>query len=285
MPQTAVSRYNLAMPEMPEVETAVRALRPAVVGRTITTADSFWPRQIQPMSLPAFQTRIANQTITALGRRGKYILFSLSGGDTMIIHLRMSGHLAVVDPTLPAHKHLRTVFQLDNGQEMRFRDQRKFGRIYLVTDPDEIVGKLGPEPLTPDFTPAALQERLNGRSRMLKPLLLDQGFVAGIGNIYADEALFTAKLHPQRTADSLTAAEVARLHGGIVAALSEGIAREGASIELYVKPDGTKGDMQNAVNVFRRQGEPCKVCGGMVQRIRLNGRATHFCPVCQPLKP
>lgn len=269
------------MPELPEVETVVRALREPLNGRTITAVDNDWPRQIVTPSFSELQTRIKGQQILGIERRGKYILMPLSRQDTLIIHLKMSGHLAVVDSTVPVHKFVHTRFHLDNGKELRFRDMRKFGRVYLVNDVDDVVGHLGPEPLQDAFTVEVLAARLNGRTRQLKPLLLDQTFIAGVGNIYADEALFYAKLHPKRAANSLTPAEIARLYAGIRRALALGIEREGASISLYVKPDGTKGDMQNAVNVFRRTHQPCYDCGTPIERIKLNGRSTHFCPHCQ----
>jgi formamidopyrimidine-DNA glycosylase len=193
----------------------------------------------------------------------------------------MTGHLAVVDANRPGDSHVHTVFELDNGQELRFRDPRKFGRVYLVTDTRDVVGELGPEPLDASFTPTQLQEILSGRRRILKPFLLDQSFIAGIGNIYADEALFHARLLPTRRTDSLSLQEIEALHEGIQNVLLEGIAREGASITNYIKPDGEKGDMQNAVMVFRRTGQPCYRCEHTIERIILGGRSTHFCPGCQ----
>ena len=269
------------MPELPEVETVVRALRQPLIGRTITQVRNDWPRHVGTPSLEELRARIQGCCVQAINRRAKYLVFSLTQGETLIIHLKMSGHLAVVASTEPADKHVHTVFELDNGQELRFRDIRKFGRVYLVNDPNEILGGLGPEPLEATFTPKLLQERLNGRTRALKPLLLDQQLIAGIGNIYADEALFYAGLHPTRPANSLNKDDIAALHAAIQKVLRLGIAREGASIERYVKPDGSKGDMQNAVAVFRRTGEPCYQCGQPVERIVLGGRSTHFCPQCQ----
>jgi len=271
------------MPELPEVETTVRALREPLVGRVITAVHTYWPGHIAKIDPAEFQTRIKGQEITAVNRRGKYLLFPLSH-DTMIIHLRMSGHLAVVEPALPLHKHDRTIFQLADGQELRFRDQRKFGKVYLVQDPASVLGKLGPEPLTSAFTADLLHTCLQNRHRALKPLLLDQTLIAGIGNIYADEALFNAKLHPMRLANTLTDTETQTLHTSIQKVLKLGIQREGASIDLYTKPDGTRGDMQNAVAVFRRTGEPCYDCGALIERIKVGGRSTHYCPRCQPLK-
>jgi formamidopyrimidine-DNA glycosylase len=269
------------MPELPEVETVVRALRPLLMGRRVLTMRADWPRHIDRPSPVELRRRIRGCTVTALTRRGKYILIHLSGHEHLLIHLRMSGHLSVVAHNTPADKHTHTIFGLDDGRELRFRDPRKFGRVWLVTDPHEVVGDLGPEPLAAEFTAGALRERLRGHHRIVKPLLLDQSFIAGIGNIYADEALFLARLRPTRRSHTLRAREVEALHAGIRAALREGIAREGASIDTYVKPDGQKGGMQHAVKVFRRTGKPCTRCGGTIRRIVLGQRSTHFCPGCQ----
>ena len=269
------------MPELPEVETVVRALRQPLIGRTITEVRNDWPRHVGIPTLAELQVRIRGCCVQAVNRRAKYLVFTLTEGETLIIHLKMSGHLAVVASSEPADKHVHTVFELDDGRELRFRDIRKFGRVYLVNDPDQILGKLGPEPLESSFTPKQLQERLNGRTRALKPLLLDQQLIAGIGNIYADEALFYAKLRPTRPANSLSQSDIHALHAAIQKVLRLGIAREGASIEQYLKPDGSKGDMQNAVAVFRRTGDPCYECGRPVERIVLAGRSTHYCPQCQ----
>jgi formamidopyrimidine-DNA glycosylase len=220
--------------------------------------------------------------LPAIGQAvAKYLVFHLSGEETLIIHLKMTGHLFLTQADNPLDKHTHTVFSLASGKELRFQDIRKFGRVYLVHDPQEIFSQLGPEPLAESFTADCLRQQLNGRTRILKPLLLDQTFVAGIGNIYADEALFYAGLHPQRRADSLTADAIKALHAAIQKVLQLGIEREGASISNYIKPDGSKGDMQNAVAVFRRTGMPCYQCGNSIQRIVLGGRSTHFCPHCQ----
>lgn len=272
------------MPELPEVETTVRALRAPLIGRTFTHVRNYWPGHIARPSLTELQKRIHGRRVEAIDRRGKYLVFSLSEGETLVIHLKMTGHLSVVDKDHPVQKHVHTIFALANGQELRFRDQRKFGRVYLVHDPEEVLGKLGPEPLASSFTVEVLQERLKSRKRALKPLLLDQGFIAGVGNIYADEALFYAGLHPERPANSLSAAEIASLHTAIQKVLRLGIEREGASLDIYVKPDGSRGDMQNAVAVFRRTGQPCYRCGAVVQRIVMGGRSTHFCPTCQSME-
>lgn len=269
------------MPELPEVETTVRALRQPLVGQVITSVRNTWPRHIVTPTLAEMQGRIPGCRIEAISRRAKYLVFHLSHGETLIIHLKMTGHLFVTPSDSPLDKHTHTVFSLDNGQDLRFRDTRKFGRVYLVSDTGEIFDGLGPEPLVASFTVDCLRQRLDGRTRSLKPLLLDQTFIAGVGNIYADEALFYAGLHPQRKANSLTADEIKALHAAIQKVLQLGIDREGASISDYIKPDGSKGDMQNSVAVFRRTGMPCHQCGNPIQRIILGGRSTHFCPHCQ----
>jgi formamidopyrimidine-DNA glycosylase len=271
------------MPELPEVETVVRALRNPLVGRTFIGFESYWPNQIVvPDDVAQLKARISGRTVTKIGRRAKYSVITLDGGEeTLIVHLKMTGHLAVVPSDQPIHKHVRNLFKLKDGFDLRFRDMRKFGRIYLVKNPLSILAKLGPEPLEDDFTADVLQQRIAGRTRIIKPLLLDQTIVAGIGNIYADESLFDAKVRPDRTADSLTQAEVSYLWKGIRRTLQDGIDREGASISTYVKPDGSKGDMQNAVNVYGRTGSPCYDCGQPIERIILAQRSTHFCSNCQ----
>ncbi|MFW5941025.1 MAG: bifunctional DNA-formamidopyrimidine glycosylase/DNA-(apurinic or apyrimidinic site) lyase [Chloroflexota bacterium] len=269
------------MPELPEVETTVQALREPLLGEVFTEVRTYWPRHIEVPTPEELQNRIAGLRVEEMGRRGKYLMFTLSGGEHLIIHLRMTGHLCVVDRDAPLQTHTHTIFGLASGRELRFRDTRKFGRVYLVKNPQEIVGKLGPEPLAPSFTPDVLTKQLERRSMRLKPLLLDQTFIAGVGNIYADEALYYAGLHPERPADTLTPEEVCALHAAIQKVLRMGIQREGASIDRYRKPDGTRGDMQNAVAVFRRAEEPCYRCGTPIRRIVLGGRSTHFCPSCQ----
>ena len=273
------------MPELPEVETTVRALRNPLLGETITGVRNDWPRHIATPSPEALQKRIAGRCIEAIDRRGKYLVFTLTGGETLIIHLRMTGHLSVVDGHAPLAPHTHTIFRLASGKEMRFRNPRKFGRVYLVQDPEEVLGKLGPEPLDPDFTVEKLEEQLERRTKQLKALLLDQTFIAGVGNIYADEALFHARLHPQRHADSLQDGEVEALHAALQKVLRTGIEREGASIDRYVKPDGSRGTMQQVVTVYQRTDEACYRCGTSIQRIVVASRSTHFCPACQPLEP
>ena len=270
------------MPELPEVETVVRALRHPLVGRTLVGLVSSWAKQlVVPDDAAVFTARLAGRTVLAVGRRAKYIVISLDGGETLIVHLKMTGHLAVERGDSAVHPHTRQRILLADGDELRFRDPRKFGRFYLVRDPAEILGGLGPEPLDEAFTADVLRNLLAGKRRVLKPLLLDQTFIAGIGNIYADEALFGAAVLPTRHSETLTKAEIGRLHASIQHVLRLGIEREGASISNYVKPDGTKGSMQGEVMVFRRTNQPCYTCGTPIQRMVLGGRSTHFCPTCQ----
>lgn len=270
------------MPELPEVETIVRGLRAPLIGRTVTGFWTDWPGQIVTPEPDALRMRIQDGTFQAVRRRGKYLLFDLDLGETLIIHLKMSGQLSVRPASEPADRYVHTIFPLAGGDELRFRDVRKFGRVYLVTDEAAIVGKLGPEPLSAAFTPAWLNDQLGRRSRVLKPLLLDQTFIAGIGNIYADEALHRASIRPDRQADSLSETETLALYGAIQAVLQLGIQRQGASIDAaYRQPDGSGGQMQDEFAAYGRTGQPCHRCGGLIERVLLGGRSTHYCASCQ----
>jgi formamidopyrimidine-DNA glycosylase len=270
------------MPELPEVETVVRGLRAPLAGRTITAATVDWTRTIHPPDPVLFAAQIAGQPVRALDRRGKYVIIRLDP-DTLLIHLKMTGRLYVVpdDVETEADRWLRVCFQLDNRHQLRFSDMRKFGRVYLVRDPADILGHLGPEPLDDAFTLDAFTERLAGRTRQIKPLLLDQTVVAGVGNIYADEALHASRLHPQRRVDTLDADDIAHLHAAIQAVLRDGITHEGASVNWYRQPDGTPGSAQDHLAVYGRAGQPCPRCGHPVERIVVGQRGTHFCPACQ----
>lgn len=269
------------MPELPEVETIARNLRlgnevPALPGRRIERATLHWPRHVETPSVRAFQRRIRGRTIQDVGRRGKYLVLPLDR-YTLLIHLRMSGDLLLEPSDSPNSPYDHTVFHLDNGWELRFRDSRKFGRVYLVEDPESILGKLGPEPLSPEFTADTFQDILGGRKRILKTLLLDQSILAGIGNIYADEALYIARLHPTRRSDSLTSEEIHELWVGIRDALQRGLVHNGASIDWVYRG----GEFQNHFQVYQRAGEACPVCGTTIERIVVGQRGTHFCPTCQ----
>lgn len=270
------------MPELPEVETVVRGLRPDVVGRVIQSVTWDWERTIATPTPDEFAFRVSQQAIHAITRRAKYIVMTLQEGY-LLVHLKMTGRLYVSAPVVQsdADKWVRVRFALNDGRELRFSDSRKFGRVYWVHDVATITGAIGPEPLEADFTPQVLRERLAGHRRAIKPLLLDQAILAGVGNIYADEALFRAKINPNRPTDSLTDAEITALHGAIQAALAAGIQHEGASINWYRKPDGTQGKSQNHFYVYDRESQACLVCGQPIEKIRLGQRGTHFCPHCQ----
>ena len=270
------------MPELPEVETFARLLRGPLIGKIISDVKCTWPRHIDRPDLAEMQRRLKDRAICTVGRRGKYLVFGLDDEQSLIVHLKMTGHLSVVPATDPADDHVHTVFSLSDGNELRFRDARKFGRIYLVEDAQEILGKLGPEPLSASLTEHAFQAMLQNRKRILKPLLLDQSFIAGIGNIYADEALWRAQLHPLRSIQTLNAAQERRLYAAIRGVLGEAIARRGSSVDDYTAPEGD-GEMQEHLDVYQRTGQPCHRCGRPIRRLVLAQRGTHFCSWCQRL--
>jgi len=270
------------MPELPEVENYARDLAAALTGRSLLGASGDWPNQLPLGSIAALDAGVRGQTIASVGRRGKYLVFAL-GGDWLIIPLKMSGRLQVVPASDPRNPHAHVVFRLDRGDELRFHDPRKFGRVYLVADPGAVLGPLGPEPLGADLTLDAFRGRWATRRGRLKPLLLDQTFIAGLGNIYVDESLWEARLHPLRTASSLNELEVEHLYHAIRAVLERGIAARGTSFSTagYRDLTGNPGEMQGSLAVFRRTGQPCPICGAPVERLRVGARSTHVCPRCQ----
>lgn len=274
------------MPELPEVQTVVGELRDRLAGRRFAGgAEALWPRTIGYPDPETFTARLAGQTVWGVDRRAKYILVRLHGGDLLVIHLRMTGQLHIAASGIPDHPYLRARLPLADGEEVRFADMRKFGRLYLGGE-DELaavipLGTLGPEPLEESFTAAGLRERLAGRRGAIKAALLDQRVLAGLGNIYADEALFRAGVDPRRPANSLSDAELSALHGGIRAALSQALGNGGTSFRDYLNTWGRKGTNQDELLVFRRQGEGCPRCGQPLLRVVVGGRGTHFCPACQ----
>ncbi len=274
------------MPELPEVETFVRELAPDLLGRTITHATVYWPRIIATPIAEDFPTLIAGQRFVTFGRRAKYMLFGLHSGLTLIVHLRMTGHLNVISSDAEIDKHTHVVMTLDDGRSLHYQDSRKFGRLWLVGDVAPLLRKLSAEPMSDAFTPQWLTERLQGRNAAIKALLLDQSISAGVGNIYADEALHLAKLHPTRTGGSLTLAEIVSLHAAIRNVLQAGIDHHGSSlggsvIVNYRRPSGEQGSMQDEFQVYDRAGKPCQHCGGMIEKIVVAQRGTHFCAGCQ----
>lgn len=276
--------YNdAAMPELPEVETVARGLR-TVVGRRIVDVEVLWERTIAQPEPTAFVERLTGQRIEATGRRGKWIVVDLAGDDVLLIHLRMTGRLLVELGDAPVDRHARVLLTLDNGRRLRFSDQRKFGRMVLTDDPSQTLGDLGPEPLADDFTATRFREMLAQRRGRLKPLLLNQRFLAGLGNIYVDEALWRAGIHPLRRADTLKAPEIDRLHAAIRTVLRQALASGGTTLDdtQYVGADGAPGDFGERLMVYGRADEPCQRCGTIIERIRVGQRGTRFCPVCQP---
>lgn len=271
------------MPELPEVETVVRGLRKPLIGHTVLDMWYDWPRTLHSPPPTEFAARIKGQRFVGVNRRAKYILCELEH-DILVVHLKMTGRLYVADNDTEdyADKWVHFGLQLDGSKQLRFSDFRKFGRVYLTNDIDALTAGIGPEPLDDAFTLDVFRERLAGRHKVIKSLLLDQTFIAGVGNIYADESLHRAGIHPLRRSDSLTDAEVIALHGTIQASLRDGIAREGASVSWYRKPDGTQGEMQEHLYVYGREGEPCYTCGTSIDKIRVGQRGTHYCPNCQP---
>ncbi len=274
------------MPELPEVETIARTLRPALLGAEISEAEIRWARTIAHPSLGEFQERIRGQSIQEVDRRGKFLSVRLSDGY-LFIHLRMSGDLVLQEASSPPGKHERLRWRLRRaqagpaeGQALVFSDPRKFGRVWLTEDPAQVVGDLGPEPLSEAFTVAWLYEQLRRHRRLLKPLLLDQTFLAGLGNIYTDEALYLARLHPATPSHTVTREQAERLHAAIQTVLQEGIRSNGASIDWVYRG----GEFQNHFRVYGRTGQPCPTCGALVVKLRLGQRGTHFCSTCQPLR-
>jgi formamidopyrimidine-DNA glycosylase len=271
------------MPELPEVETIRRTLEPRLLGKRISGGKVLHPRLVQGGTPEAFLQAITGHSIEALDRRGKYLLFRLSGGLMLGLHLRMTGQLTVEAAERPPGKAVYLQIKLENGTELRLCDQRKFGRVFLFPKGEEppSLAKLGPEPLDVKFTPQALHDRLSRRTLAVKKALLNQEIVAGIGNIYADEVLFAAGIHPARPSASLSDAEIKRLHSTIRAILTEAIAQRGTTQRNYCDGDGKPGSYQFSLKVYGRKGEPCATCGAPLVKMNFGGRGTHFCPLCQ----
>src|SRR6476646_5998126 len=273
------------MPELPEVETTARGLRPRLVGRLVSAAvEMDWPNML-PLNEPAeLAAALPGRLVEAVERRGKYLLLRLGGGGAVVLHRKMSGNLLLRPAGTPPERHTHLVLRFDDGSELHFVDPRKFGRIYFFDQDDELASfldaRLGPEPLG-ELTNRQLGERLLARRRRLKSLLLDQSFLAGLGNLYADEALWLARLHPERPSDSLTRAEVARLNQAIREVLEGAIQRRGTSFSDYVDAAGEPGQNQDYLLAYGRAGQPCQRCGTPIERRLIAQRGTWFCPRCQ----
>ena len=269
------------MPELPEVETIKNELSSHVIERLIIGVVVHDDRLIQPHSIGEFCQKLLGQRVTGLSRRGKYLFFHLSDGTVLIVHLRMTGSLVINSPD--DERYIRAVFQFDNGEQLAFVDRRRLGVMWLAESEDEIARKLGDEPLTAGFTAEALAKRLKGRQAPIKAVLLDQTLVAGIGNMYADEALFAAKIHPLKKAGDLSSSEIKNLHKAIVAVLKSAIENKGASVDTYKRPGGEVGTAHNEFKVAHRKSEACRVCGAAIERIPVRNRGSYFCPKCQRL--
>lgn len=277
--------YAWPMPELPEVETVRACLAPVLVGRRFERVEIFDRRLVRPCEPTAVATELEGQRIAAVERRGKYLVVRFEGALVLLVHLRMTGSLRHAPGGLPDDDpYRRAVVRLDDGSDVGYRDVRRFGT-WLLLDSDELepylASRIGSEPLAAAFTARTLGELTAGRRAPIKALLLDQRRIAGLGNIYADEALWRARLHPLRPAGGLAAAELRRLHRGVRRALEAGIARQGATLRDYATPDGASGSMQHEFRVYGRQGEQCRRCGTPIEKIRAAGRGTWFCPTCQ----
>ena len=273
------------MPELPEVETVKRVIGPQIKGRLIENVIVNRPEVISHPGAEEFCSKIKGQTISGMERRGKFLMIFLDSGDQIIVHLRMTGCLLLAAPEIEAEKHTHVVFYLNDGNELRFSDTRRFGRLWLIgKDEEDIysgIKKLGSEPLEQGFSAGYLKERLKARKRAIKECLLDQNAVAGIGNIYSDEILFTAKIHPVRPACSLTEEEWERLAAAIRERLAYFIEKNQITPEEYLETKGK--DYRNTpfLQVYGHENEPCPVCGKTLRRIVIGGRSSVFCPGCQ----
>ena len=280
------------MPELPEVETVCEDLRQAgLKDRRITQAKVHWPRTVATHTPSAFQKAIADRQVTDISRRAKYIVLTLSGNQsdaspqTLLIHLRMTGQFNLCESAPKRDKHEHVILTLDDGRTLRYKDTRKFGRWYLMQDADDKLGDIGPEPFDPAFTAKRFATMLTERSRALKPLLLDQTFVAGLGNIYVDEALWESHLHPESPANTVDKEHAKALHKAIRLVLKRGLKNMGTTLGTgnanFYSVGKRSGRNQDQLKVFRRTGQPCPRCATSVERLVVGQRSTHICPNCQ----
>jgi formamidopyrimidine-DNA glycosylase len=273
------------MPELPEVETIVADLRPHLTGRTIVRCELLFPTIVRYPEPEVFADSVTGMRIKGMRRRGKFMLVDLDNGLLFVVHLGMTGQLRLVDPATPIEKHTHAIFTLDDGRHLRYRDPRRFGRLLLGTEESLLASKkmprLGPEPIDPDFASEALYRSLRRRRTSLKAVLLDQGAIAGVGNIYADESMHRARLRPDRLAASLSRRSVQRLHESLRDSLLMAIRNRGSSVDTYRDAWGELGGQQEKLLVYGRAGEPCFTCGRPLTMIRLAGRSTVFCRRCQ----
>jgi formamidopyrimidine-DNA glycosylase len=273
------------VPELPEVETVRAQLEPVLTGRRFERVEIHDPRLVRPYEPAEVAAELEGERVVAVERRGKYLIVRFESDRVLLIHLRMTGSLRHSRSGLEGDRHRRAVVRLDDGSDVAYRDVRRFGT-WLVLEPGELAPylatRVGEEPLDALFTAARLGERLAKRRAPIKSTLLDQRTLAGLGNIYVDEALWRARIHPLRPAESIDRAELRRLHRAIRTTLEAGIARQGSTLRDYALPDGGSGSMQDEFKVYGRGGEPCDRCGTPIAKTRLGGRGTWFCPQCQP---
>ncbi|HZH24554.1 MAG TPA: bifunctional DNA-formamidopyrimidine glycosylase/DNA-(apurinic or apyrimidinic site) lyase [Solirubrobacteraceae bacterium] len=272
------------MPELPEVETIRRHLAPRVEGRVLRELEVLDARWCSPLAADELAAAVQGRRVDALGRRGKYLIWELDDDVHLMMHLRMTGTLLLDPPEPPRHRRVRLAF--DDGHQLFFDDPRRFGTGELALGSEArdafFAGRLGVEPFSPEFTSAHLYALTRARRAPIKAFLLDQRRIAGVGNIYADEALFRAGIHPLRPAGRLTRGQVAALRDGVIASLEAGLDAKGASIDDFRDPDGVQGSFQNRFLIHLREGEPCRVCGRPVRKLRAAGRGTYVCERCQP---
>jgi len=277
------------VPELPEVETVRRRLAPVLEGRRFEQVEIADVRLTRPFDPVEVARELEGERVALVDRRGKYLIVRFESGRALLVHLRMTGSLRhAARGSLPADPHQRAVVNLDDGSDVAYRDVRRFGTWHVLEphEVDDYLGRrLGGEPLERTFTAKRLGERLADRRAPLKAALLDQRTVAGLGNIYVDEALWRARLNPLRPAATLDRNELRRLHRGIRAALEHGLARQGSTLRDYRLPDGSGGSMQDEFRVYGRRDEPCDRCGTLIARTQVAGRTTWFCPTCQPEDP
>jgi formamidopyrimidine-DNA glycosylase len=278
------------MPELPEVETVRARLAPVLIGRRFERVEISDPRLTRPLRPAEVATELEGERVSEVARRGKYLIVGFESGRSLLVHLRMTGsirHATLGVAALAADPYRRAVVSLDDGSDVVYRDVRRFGT-WLVVEPGELkpylAARIGGDPLARAFTARRLADQLRHRRVAIKSALLDQRTFAGMGNIYADEALWRARLHPLRPANSLGAEDVEELRRAVKSALRAGIARQGATLRDYSTPDGRRGRMQHALKVYGRSGEPCERCGTPIEKIRIGGRGTWYCPSCQPLE-
>lgn len=278
------------MPELPEVETVRRTLTELIVGKTIRSVKVYLPRIVQrPDDIQRFETELTGHRIVEIGRRGKFLRIVMDG-LVLVSHLRMEGRYGVYSEEEPVEKHTHVIFKFTDGTELRYKDVRQFGTMHLFSPGEEFasnpLAKLGVEPLDDSFTPEVFRKLMSRRTTKIKPALLNQEYVVGLGNIYVDEALFRAGIHPEHPADKLSRADLDRLHEAIMATLNEAVNAGGSSIKSYVNGQGEMGMFQHALRIYGRTGEACLVCGYPVEKTVVGGRGTHFCPTCQkPYRP